>query len=288
MKIGLGRARAHAVLTVTDTDNIIAGLKMYPGYKIYVGYNKHSILNGEKDEVKAIYSVFNVLSKYGYLTDIERKKMEAETKELVANKTAGNVKGGRVEIWPMGFHHFDEMITDFFEMFYRESQINNEVVINVSGSEIAAAGASAAASITLNSLPMCLIRNKNVEKGYAPCYIQPLFDVSYLFPPEREEEEMLLILGKGAKRTLSDILRSEGLKEKINMENSEQKEKRRIFAKYSYYLNKLENNGFVNIGRKEISLTSVGSIVSRLMEKKRKVDHEVKEIIKKSEEILLK
>jgi len=241
------KPRTHVLLTGLDYERIELGLRMYPGYRVYVVKNgfprkEHVELVREIDE-----QIVKILTQLGYSDE-------------------------NIKFWPVDFYHFDKALASIYELLLLEKKEGREPIINItSGTKLMALAATIAAALVKCGVIYFAAREYKrvggevVSRGVIPepIVIGPLFELGDVLLPRSEEERkiILALLKKEAKNVKEILIQVDPKKRPLKSE----------IARYAYYVNKLNREKLVNIEKGRISLTELGRLVGMLLEKENKV-----------------
>ncbi|MEM3448054.1 MAG: DUF6293 family protein [Nitrososphaerota archaeon] len=234
------KPRTHVVLTGLDYERIEHGLRMYPGYRVWVVKNanpkkEHLALVEEIDK-----DILKILESLGY-------------------------KQENIGFWPVDFYHFDQALVSIYELLLREKKQGREVIVNItSGTKPVSIAATLAAALAKCGVVYFSARkyirkvNEIVSEGVIPepIVIAPLFELAdVLLPRSKEKIRIILRLLSGKAKNVTEIIRGE------------EKPLKKDIAKYTYYVNELAREKLIDIRKDGISLTELGKLVGMLVKK---------------------
>jgi len=243
------KPRTHVLLTGLDYERIEHGLRMFPAYRVCI------VENGfPKEEHKVLVEEINdrlmeILKRLGY-------------------------KDENIVHWPINFYDFGDALASIYELLLQETKEGHEVILNItSGTKPVALAATLAGALAKCGIVYFAAKEYRrgshgevVSKGVIqePVYIGPLFELVEILLPHSEEEMKILLylLKKDSKeaKSVTEIL-SEGGK----------KPNKKEIAKYAYYVNKLSKEKLLNIEKNAISLTELGILIAKLIQKRIKI-----------------
>ncbi len=296
---------AHIIITSYEEERIKMGLKYYPSYKIYVGYNKEPYPGDHEAVAKETeYNIVNILTEMGELTQEENELLIKEIEERFSSTPPKPLKKhnySKVEFFPVNFYNFRESLLTLYEIMYKEIRLKNRVVINVSGGTRPVALASVVVSMILGGEKNCTpfyflarkwqkdekirTRRAGIVTGEGvmgeEILILPIFDLSDLIPGEDIEQAIILSLREKPLRSIGEIAKKiretfrdvydqlAGYSKEIETE----KAKRLIIAKLNHYVRKLaEDKKLINKRHRHIELTDIGKLIADFLNIKRRID----------------
>jgi hypothetical protein len=262
--------RVQMLPTTKDEDRLEKSLVERAPDRVYILYNKeplgmHESLNNE-------------------VTD--------NIEDLVQRKTMCG-EHGEIRMEGIEFYQFDDALVDVFELVYKESQQENDVLVNVSGGTKPVAIALAyACSLVANAQPLYYVAKDYpesnsqgdvssdgvVDRPFELSSLQSL-DISDIIPEEDDIEKEKLLFGLlnrtepvGVTKLLSDI---DVITPNPPDDEDLAKEREQKQQTYHSHMRKLHSDNIVDKEGQEYFLTESGELIARLVRARKRAEEDI-------------
>lgn len=231
------------------------------------------------------------------LRDDEHRRMEEaalrNVTDTIKEKTGAHERAG-IENIEVNFYDFEETLITVYELMYRETQLGNDVYVNVSGGTkpVAIAMVFACAITETERPPYYVPREYQEEEGAAvttgildkPVQISTLhvFNLANLLPSDDEKSRIIRwLLSVDAPIGVTDLLVEKGRVPEDPAETMPDPEESRnsVVQRYHRHANQLVNERILTKAEGAISLTETGFLIGRILEVRQTVDEEIEEHI---------
>lgn len=230
------------------------------------------------DKVRILYNSDPI----GIHQDLNQEVLE-EARSIVDNRT-NCYERDEVYEDPVDFYRFHKALIDTYKLIYRESRLENEVFVNISGgTKPVAVALSYACSLAETGQPLYFPgKDYESENGQAKSQdvvqqafeVDPLqlLDITDVLPSEREQEDLILGLltsgPKGVTETIADLgmIESEPPSDEGKRSN-----RQKTIQRFHRHATKLSEDRILEKFDSKYRLTESGELVAKLIQVRRDV-----------------
>lgn len=213
-----------------------------------------------------------------------------EARSIVDKKTMC-VERGELEEIPINYYQFDRALVDVYRLIYRESKLDNHVVVNIAGGTKPVAIALAfACSLTDAGTPVYYVAKGYKKEGEtvtssgiieSPFEVSPLqpLDITDLVPTDQERQEMILgFLSRNEPVGVTDLLVDmEKIPEEVPDDPELKQDRNATISRANRYAGNLAEENVLEKEDSKYRLTENGKLIAKLIQVRKEVEADLEQ-----------